>query len=229
MSMSSYLPTTMTFPVSVLPKTWKLDDLQAHLGGIPLSRIRTYPPPGMATEEDAFAIRREEGVLCELVDGVLVEKPMGWVESAIAVYLAYILHKYLADHPNVRGEVLGADGQVRVPDQMRIPDVSFIGSARLTDAAYAEKVLPVTPDLVVEILSEGNTTAEINRKLDEYFQGHTQLAWIIDPEARTAVIYSSRTDSDIIDEHGVLDGGEVLPGFAVTLAEVLRGRANRPN
>lgn len=198
-----------------------MDDLQAHLGGIPLNRIRMFPPPGMATEGDAFAVCREEGVMCEVVDGVLVEKTIGWLESAVAAYLCYLLHDYLKVNP--LGIVLGPDGPVRIvpKQQMRMPDVSFISYDRLTPEAYDQKICPVTPDLAVEVLSEGNTDAEIDRKLDEYFAGGTQLAWIIDPMHRTATIYTSRHDHATIDDWGVLDGGQVLPGFSVSLAGLL--------
>ena len=224
MSTSSVAPITLTFPTPVLPKNWKLDDLHAHLGGIPLSRIRLFPPPGMATEDDAFSLRRDEGVLCELIDGVLVEKTASWIESTIAPKLAYFLHCYLKNNP--LGEVMGPDGPVRVVPrrQMRLPDVSFIRFDRLTPAAYKQKVCPVTPDLVVEILSAGNTAAEIDRKLVEYFAGGTQLAWIIDPDQRRATIYTSPSEFASIDEHGMLVGGEVLPGFTVLLADLLRKR-----
>lgn len=222
MSTASVAPITLTFPNPVLPKNWKLDDLQAHLGGIPLSRIRLFPPPGMATEGDAFALRRDEGVLCELIDGVLVEKTMGWLESVVAMQLVYFLHCYLKDNP--LGEVIGPDGPVRVvpKQQMRLPDVSFIRFDRLTPAAYKQKVCPVTPDLAVEILSAGNTAAEIDRKLVEYFAGGTQLAWIIDHEQRRAAIYTSPDKFTSIDENGILNGGDVLPGFSVLLSELLR-------
>jgi Uma2 family endonuclease len=223
--MSLTAPTApISFPAMVLPTDWKMNDLQAHLGGIPLSRIRLYPPPGMATEEDAFAIHRAEGVLCELIDGVLVEKTMGWLESTVAAYLIFLLHRYLQDNP--LGEVLAPDGPVRVVpiEQMRLPDVSFIRHDRLYPAAYEQKVCPVTPDLIVEVLSEGNTTAEIDRKLDECFAGGTRLAWIIDCENRQATIYTARRECTTIGEDDSLEGGTILPGFSVTLAEVLNKR-----
>ena len=60
-----------------LPAEWSLADLQEHLGGIPAERIRLFPPPGYATEEDVIQAAECEGRLCELEDGILVEKPMG--------------------------------------------------------------------------------------------------------------------------------------------------------
>ena len=48
-------------------------DVIEHLG-VPADRIRLRPEPGTATVEDALSCTER---LCELVDGVLVEKPMG--------------------------------------------------------------------------------------------------------------------------------------------------------
>ena len=45
---------TISTPVTALPTDWSLANLQQHLGGIPLERIRLYPPTGMASEKDLF-------------------------------------------------------------------------------------------------------------------------------------------------------------------------------
>src|SRR5438552_8200363 len=88
-----------TFPAMALPVEWNLADLRRHLGGVPLKRIRLYPPPGMATEEDAFAIRQREGIICELVDGILVEKVMASYESVLAGLILQWLNAYLEKQP----------------------------------------------------------------------------------------------------------------------------------
>jgi Uma2 family endonuclease len=205
----------------MLPTTWSVADLHAHVSGIPLSRIRLYPYPGTATEDDAFRLHASEGVLCELVDGVLVEKPMGAYESAIAVELAFLLKLYLQKNPC--GFLLGAGGPIRPRrSRMRLPDISFFAWDRFPNRAIPRvKVIPFSPDLAVEILSEGNTVDEIDTKLDEYFTGGTRLAWIIDTEQRTATIYTSRNAPAPIAEHGSLRGEPVLPGFSLVLADLL--------
>lgn len=223
---TSFLPDTLTFPVPLLPRNWKLDDLQQHLGGIPLNRIRMFPPPGMATVDDADAIHREEGVLCEVVDGVLVEKAMGWKESVIAGYLLHLLNAFLVGKR--LGVALAPDGEVRTTgDQMRMADVAFIRWERIPPEADEQKVCPVTPDLVVEVLSEGNTTKEMERKLDEYFSGGAQLAWIIDPRRRIVEVYTSRQNPTVMHDTETLDAAPVLPGFRVPIAELLDS-AQRP-
>ena len=61
-----------------------LADLLSQLGHVPLNRIRMFPPPGTATVEDVARLcDREPKRLCELVDGVLVEKDMGFEESRL--------------------------------------------------------------------------------------------------------------------------------------------------
>src|SRR5271166_4211993 len=60
-------------------------DLLKRLGNIPANRVRLYPTPGTATEKDLLEVLDHENRLCELVEGTLVEKPMGYEESEIAV------------------------------------------------------------------------------------------------------------------------------------------------
>jgi hypothetical protein len=65
-------------------------DLIKSLGDIPPERIRTQPWPGTATEDDVLAAHARDIRLCELVDGVLVEKPIGFDESRLA---GVIIHR----------------------------------------------------------------------------------------------------------------------------------------
>jgi Uma2 family endonuclease len=199
---------------SELPAHWSLADLQEHLGGIPLERIRLYPPPGSATEEDVVEIQEREDRLFELVDGTLVEKTVGWYESLIAVLIGRELSLFVSTHD--LGKVLGADGALKVlAKRIRIPDVSFI--------SWPKRKLPrqpipaLVPDLAVEVLSESNTEAEMGRKLKEYFEAGVHLVWFVDPEARTTRAYTSPDEFVEVPEGGELDGGEVLPGFKLSL------------
>jgi hypothetical protein len=64
-----------------------LADLRQRLGGIPLERIGFHPAPGTATEQDVVEVEARENRLCELVDGTLVEKAMGFEESRLAAEL----------------------------------------------------------------------------------------------------------------------------------------------
>ena len=96
--------------------------LHERLGGISLVRIRRNPPPGTATEEDLLHAPKP---ICELIDGVLVEKPMGMLESMLAAYISRLVGNHVEE--NELGIVAGADGFIRVgTDHVRAPDVTFI-------------------------------------------------------------------------------------------------------
>jgi Uma2 family endonuclease len=207
-------------PPVAFPESWSLADIQSHLGDIPTERIRVHPKPGQATEDDLLRLAESKEALCELVDGVLVEKPVGAFESALALTIGTML-KIHVQARNL-GVVFGESGGVRtIAPQVRMPDVSFFSRDRFPGAKVPRaKIMPVAPDLAVEVLSESNTRREMARKLGEYFQGGTRLVWYIDPASRTAEVFTSPTQVTRITEEGTLDGGDVLPGFQVRLKDV---------
>jgi Uma2 family endonuclease len=205
---------TATPPI-VRPDT--MADLLARLGDIPPGRVLMTPTPGTATEQDVIDIHGRENRLCELIDGVLVEKTMGFEESGFAALLVYYLIAHLRDHDI--GRALGADGMIRLfPGRVRIPDACFISWDRYprTDEAA---IPDLAPDLVVEILSKGNSRREMNRKLGEYFEAGVRLVWYVDPRKRTARVYTSPSRSTLLREGDHLDGGDVLPGFRLALRD----------
>ena len=175
--------------------------------------------PGTATERDVIEVHDRENRLCELVDGTLVEKVMGFDESIFAVYLAGSLLNYLQTHD--LGKVVGADGMMRLfPGLVRIPDTAFISWGRYPQGKRRRGEIPtVAPDLVVEVLSKKNTRKEMARKLDEYFQAGVRLVWYVDPKKRTVRVYTARDRSVLLREDQTLDGGDVLPGFALSIRD----------
>jgi Uma2 family endonuclease len=196
--------------------------LLRRLGNIPAFRLRLQPPPGTATERDL--VRHNESkhktAICELVDGTLVEKAMGWVESAIAVLISTSLSNFV--RPRKLGEVLGADGMQRlVPGLVRVPDVSFFASERLSRSQHGDApVAPGAGDLVVEVVSKSNTKAEIARKLGEYFAAGSRLAWVVEPKPKTVRVHTSPGEFVILGLDDSLDGGKVLPGFRLPVREL---------
>lgn len=206
----------------LLDEPGTLEDLVRELGGVPLSRICRNPTPGTATERDLLRfLDGHPKRLFELVDGTLVEKPMGAKESGIAAQLSRRIGNW-SEAAGDLGMTLGADGTLRfLRRQVRMPDVSFIYWARVPGGHYpAEPIPDLAPDLAVEVLSESNTPAEIDRKLGEYFTDGTRLAWVIDPDTRTARVYTSPNNPAELTEADALDGGDVLPGFRLPLADL---------
>jgi Uma2 family endonuclease len=199
------------------PSIRTLADLMRRLGGVPLDRIRFHPAPGTATVQDVLEIQEREKRTCELIEGVLVEKGVGFAESQLALFLAGLLNAIII--PRNLGIVSGPDGTIELmPDLVRIPDVAFIAWDRVPGRrAPTAPVPPLVPNLAVEVLSRSNTPGEMAAKRQDYFTAGVQLVWEIDPRARTVVVWTSLTDTTTLAAADTLDGGTVLPGFTLPL------------
>jgi Uma2 family endonuclease len=205
-----------------------LAELLDRLGGVPPERVRFQPLPGTATVADVLEIEAHEDRLCELVDGVLVEKPMGFTESRIAILLGAALQNFVAAHD--LGVVTGESGMIRMPANLvRIPDVAFFAWNKFHNRELPEEGAPeIVPDLAVEILSKSNTDREMERKLREYFGVGVRLVWFVDPRTRSATVYSSVTRNKTLSADQSLDGGKVLPGFKLPIAKLFANLGSKP-
>lgn len=196
------------------PPVRTLGDLLRRLGDVPADRVRFAPAPGTATLRDLL---RPENEGCELVEGTLVEKPVGLAESFLASWLITLLNNYVV--PNNLGIVTGERGFVELPGgPVRGPDVAFTSWARTANRKRPTDPIPtLAPDFVVEVLSPSNTAAEMARKRGEYFRAGVRLVWEIDPRARTLRAYTSETAFTDHTATDTVSGGAVLPGFTLAL------------
>ena len=178
-------------------------------------------PKVWATEADALdALDGEPKRLVELIDGELVEKPMGFRESFFAGWILTCLNAFVI--PRKLGVVAGADGLMRVaPNQLRLPDVAFYPWSTTGFPQGASKSIGSTaPALAVEVLSESNTAAEMKRKRIDFFAAGTQLFWIVDADEHTVAVYTNSAEFVLLTGSDTLDGGAVLPGFALALPDL---------
>lgn len=194
-----------------------IDTLLKRLG-VPATRVRLWPSPGTATEGDCIAAN-EAGSFCELVDGTLVEKPVGNAEEYLGLVLTTMIYNYVV--PRRLGVVGNSKFMFRMVDgNIRLPDVSFTPAQRLP--------LPMPPigdwcpDLCVEVLSPSNSSREMAVKRAEFFASGARVCWEINARLRTAKIFSSPTGFTPVSVRGYLSAPAVLPGFRISLAKAFR-------
>ncbi len=190
-----------------------------ELGDMSADRVRSYPAPGTATSDDLIAANSGLGPLCELIDGTLVEKAMGFEASIVAVTIARILGTFVCSRK--LGVVSGPDGMFRLlANTVRGPNVAYLARDRFPGGSFPTDTFPaLSPNLVVEVLSPGNTKAEMSRKRIEYFHSGVQLVWIVDCVSRSVAVYSSPSSVTELGEEQVIDGGQVLPDFTSPIAD----------
>ena len=168
-------------------------------------------------------------ILYEVVNGQVVESsPLGRYESGNANLLGELLNEEARKDRLGRAFVellflIDVD-----PDLKRRPDLAFVSAARWP---YRKQVpegeaWDMVPDLAVEVVSKSNGAEEIVEKVGEYFQTGTRLVWVVYPRARQVYVYTSPIEVRILPESADLDGGEVVPGFRLSLKRLFEDEPN---
>jgi Uma2 family endonuclease len=159
----------------------------------------------------------EEDKRYELDEGELIvmTRP-AYRHNRVLKILLFKLMLYFEEHPI--GEALLSENLYALsPTTRRAPDIAVILGDRRAEL-WDAKVIPIIPDIAVEILSPSETVPQIHRKLKQYFQAGVKEVWLIDPQSRDAEIWTGPTLPEKF--FGVDDTltSPLLPGFAVFLA-----------
>jgi Uma2 family endonuclease len=106
------------------------------------------------------------------------------------------------------------------PDTVLAPDVGFILRDRMPDPIPKRGFFTVRPDLAVEVISPTDERGDIQRKQAVYDRIGVPIVWWIDPIRETATVHSLGQPIQHLDRTGLLDGGDILPGFTLALADI---------
>lgn len=161
----------------------------------------------------------------ELIDGQWIEKPM----SNTAAIVGSNLHGRLFNHirPNRSGLLMIGDAAYRLPNtgenRVRKPDLSFVASGRVTPTRDQDGNWPIAPDLAVEVISPNEIAEDVETKLDEYLRAGVRLVWVLFIPTRNVWAYKQDGTAKLYRSTDTLTGDDVLPGFAVPVAELFEG------
>jgi Uma2 family endonuclease len=180
----------------------------------------------LITADEFLQMEFEDGKRYELVNGRLEEMPMsGGEASQIGMWFGSLIVQHVRKHD--LGHVTGADGGYILttnPDTTRYPDVGFISKVRLPK--MTAKFIPFAPDLAVEVISPSDHLKDVQKKAKEYLSYGTKVVWVLDPEEQTVAIHTLIDAETVairtLNINGVLDGGEVLPGFSIDVKEIFK-------
>ncbi len=158
----------------------------------------------------------------ELVKGVLVkEPPAGYIHGGIAGSILAALHAYV--HNRKLGVVYAADTGFILshnPDTVRAPDTAYVSFERVAQQKRKKGFFVGAPDLAVEVISPDDTIKEVDAKVADYLNAGAKQVWVFYPETRTAAVYRSLGEVEMLEYPDTLNGGDVLPGFELPLSKV---------
>jgi Uma2 family endonuclease len=174
------------------------------------------------TTADDLLRMRDDGFRYEIVRGELRKmSPAGHKHGRIAGNITASLGPHVV--ANQLGRMYVADTGFLIasnPDTVRAPDVAFVSQNGLDKAGDVDGYWPGAPDLLVEVISPGDTYTEVEEKVFEWLEAGARMVVVVNPRKRAVTVYRSLTDIVVLTEDDMLDGGDVVPGWTMAMKDI---------
>jgi len=186
--------------------------------------LAPWAEPVLMTAEELLRLPDDEWRY-ELVDGRLVRMSLiGWRHGRIVMVLLRAVKGFVQEHHV--GDIFLAETGFRIspeggPDTVLASDLAYVRAVR-APVADTEGYPHLAPDLVAEVISPSQGRAEMGAKAKRWLRAGVQLVWIVLPEVRTVEVWRAGRLVRILTLEDELTGEEVLPGFALAVADLFR-------
>ena len=158
----------------------------------------------------------------ELIDGELVEMASSADRpSSVGATITGMLWSFVRAHR--LGRVYNAEGGFVLFSHRNVvlaPDVAFVRAERAPQGEARNHFARLAPDRAVEVLSPSDRTTEILVKVQMYQESGVPLVWVVDPDLETVTVIAQGNPTIVLGSGDDLTGGDVLPGFYVSVAEI---------
>ncbi len=162
-----------------------------------------------------------DGFRYELVRGELRKmSPAGGNHGYLASEFSAELRNHVKAH-NL-GRVYAAETGFKLasnPDTVRAPDVAFVSRERVEETGPVTGYWPGAPDLAAEVVSPSDTYSGVEEKVFGWLHHGTRLVLVVNPLKKTVTVYRSSTEITRLTEEDVLEGGDVVPGWTLSLKD----------
>ncbi len=163
-----------------------------------------------------------EGVRGELIRGTLCETmPTGHQHGTIVTNLVIFLGSFIK--PRKLGSLTASDSGVwleRDPDTVRAPVIAYFSAQKIPLDQRVTGFSQVVPDLVVEVVSPGDSRREINDKALMWLSYRTRLVWVVHPDTRTVDAHRVGAGALTLTQNDALHGFDALPGFTCKVRDI---------
>ena len=164
----------------------------------------------------------DDGMRHELVEGEIRKMPpAGNKHGYLALKIASRLERHVEE--NSLGRTYAAETGFKIasdPDTVRAPDAAFVSCERVEKVGSVSGFWPGAPDLAVEVVSPGDTHAEVVEKSLAWLDAGCRMVLVAEPERKFVTVYRSREDIRILAGDEVVDGADVVPGWRLPVAGI---------
>ena len=104
-------------------------------------------------------------------------------------------------------------------DWAPVPDLTYISMSRIPTDWDGQGTCPGIPELVIEIISPGQSFGEMTSKATDYLLAGVDRVWVVDNQAQSVTVFGGSDfpqtfwDNDTISD-------VLLPGLAIALTDI---------
>ena len=154
----------------------------------------------------------------DLIDGALHVVPASFEHGEPASNINGEIRAFAK--PRKLGKAVIAEATfVLGPGNALCPDVAFVRTERLPPKG-TKGFYQGAPDLAVEVVSPSETRPMVARKVERYLQAGTRMVWCVYQDSESVVVHRPGMEPVTLGPDDVLDGGDLLPGFALPMHEI---------
>jgi Uma2 family endonuclease len=161
---------------------------------------------------------------CELVKGKVFDLEFsGFLEGRTTATIAFLLSGHI--RRNGLGEVFAAGtGFIisREPDTVRAPDVAFVSKDTLPPGGVGSGFPGMAPDLVVEVVSPGDSASYVQEKAEMWLESGVQLVWLVYSVPQSVVVYHSLGEAKVLHTDDEIDGTLVFEDFKIAVEDFFK-------
>lgn len=163
----------------------------------------------------------ETDVTYQLVEGEAIAKmsPKGF-HAAVQTALVILFQPWCEGKGRIYTEwaiALTRNGKDWVP----VPDLTYISFDRLARNWMKDEACPIAPELVIEIISPGQSFGDLAEKAADYLKAGVSRVWIIDTQARSLTIFYPDTSPETLKGTTPLQD-TFLPQLQLTPQQIFR-------
>lgn len=163
----------------------------------------------------------DDGYRYELIHGELVKRPSSGFEHGVC---SANINVSIGTH--TQAHRLGVTTVAATfllntnPDHARIPDVAFVSAERLHLIEDRTRAFPAAPDLAVEVISPTDRLTQVREKVADWLAHGVRMVIVANPRNRTVEVHRPQRAMVTLTEADTIDGGDVLPGWRMRVADV---------
>ena len=172
------------------------------------------------TIKDYLALPDNDNKHYELLDGRLIEvAPANEEHCRVGNTLNAYFTYYVLSHK--LGHTYGPDAGFQIGADVLGPDMAFVKAGRLEASQRGLAIIPLAPDLVLEVVSPSETRADVINKVRKYQQAGVELIWVLRPKKKTVAVYGKDdVEPKVLGIEDDLEAGEVIAGFKLKIADL---------